>query len=174
MFRAYLCSMTSQCISAIAAVGKGLELGAGNDLMWHLPDDFAWFVQHTKGKPVIMGRKTMESLGKPLKNRLNIVITRNPDKVLEGFHAKSGIDEAVEYTKSQFIDEIFIIGGGEIYKQSMDIVNKLYITEVEGRFPAADTFFPAYDKSIWKESYRKHHPKDDRHAYAFDFVILEK
>jgi dihydrofolate reductase len=121
-----------------------------------------------------MGRKTMESLGKPLKNRLNIVITRNPDKVLEGFHAKSGIDEAVEYAKSQYNDEIFIIGGGEIYKQSMDIVNKLYITEVDGHFPSADTFFPSYDKSIWKESYRQHHPKDDRHDYAFDFVILEK
>ncbi len=174
MFRAYLCSMTSQCISAIAAVGKGLELGAGNDLMWHLPDDFAWFVQHTKGKPVIMGRKTMESLGKPLKNRLNIVITRNPDKVQEGFYGIDSVEKALEYAKSQYNDEIFIIGGGEIYKQSMEYINKLYITEVDSYFPSADTFFPTYDKSIWKETHRQHHPKDDRHDYAFDFVILEK
>jgi dihydrofolate reductase len=166
--------MTSQCISAIAAVGKGLELGAGNDLLWHLPDDFSWFVQHTRGKPVIMGRKTMQSLGKPLKNRLNIVITRNPESVQEGFYGTNSLENALEYAKSQYNDEIFIIGGGEIYKQSLDLLDKLYITEVEGNFPEADTFFPEFDKSLWKETFREHHPVDEKHQYAFDFVILEK
>ena len=166
--------MSSQCISAIAAIGKGLELGAGNDLLWHLPDDFSWFVQHTRGKPVVMGRKTMESLGKPLKNRLNIVITRNPAAVQEGFYGTDSIENAIQYAKSQYDDEIFIIGGGEIYKQSLTLVNKLYITEVDGYFPAADTFFPEYEKVNWKETFRQHHPKDDKHQYAFDFVILER
>ncbi|NBP06632.1 MAG: dihydrofolate reductase [Bacteroidetes bacterium] len=166
--------MSSHCISAIAAVGKGLELGAGNDLLWHLPDDFSWFVQHTRGKPVIMGRKTMQSLGKPLKNRLNIVITRNPESVQEGFYGTDSLENALEYAKSQYNDEIFIIGGGEIYKQSLDLLDKLYITEVEGNFPEADTFFPDFDKSLWKETFREHHRVDEKHQYAFDFVILEK
>lgn len=166
--------MSSHCISAIAAVGKGLELGAGNDLLWHLPDDFSWFVQHTRGKPVIMGRKTMQSLGKPLKNRLNIVITRNPDYAIEGFYAVDSLEKALEYVKSQYDDEIFIIGGGEIYKQSLDVLDKLYITEVDGFFPGADTFFPEYDKTRWNEIFREHHPIDEKHKYAFDFVILEK
>jgi dihydrofolate reductase len=166
--------MSSHCISAIAAVGKGLELGAGNDLLWHLPDDFSWFVQHTRGKPVIMGRKTMQSLGKPLKNRLNIVITRNPESVMEGFIATDSLENALQFAKSQFDDEIFIIGGGEIYKQSLDVLDKLYITEVDGFFPGADTFFPEYDKTRWNETYREHHPIDEKHKYAFDFVILKK
>lgn len=166
--------MSSQCISAIAAVGKGLELGAGNHLLWHLPDDFSWFVQHTRGKPVIMGRKTMESLGKPLKNRLNIVITRNHASVQEGFYGTNSIENAIQYAKSQYDDEIFIIGGGEIYLQSLPILNKLYLTEVDGYFPAADTFFPNFEKALWKETFRQHHSKDEKHEYAFDFVILEK
>jgi dihydrofolate reductase len=166
--------MSSHCISAIAAVGKGLELGAGNDLLWHLPDDFSWFVQHTRGKPVIMGRKTMQSLGKPLKNRLNIVITRNPECVVEGFYAVDSLEKALEYAKSQYDDEIFVIGGGEIYKQSLTLLDKLYITEVDGSFPGADTFFPEYDKALWNEVFREHHPTDEKHNYAFDFVILER
>jgi dihydrofolate reductase len=166
--------MSSHCISAIAAVGKGLELGAGNDLLWHLPDDFSWFVQHTRGKPVIMGRKTMQSLGKPLKNRLNIVITRNPECVIEGFYAVDSLEKALEYAKSQYDDEIFIIGGGEIYKQSLTLLDKLYITEVDGFFTGADTYFPEYDKTLWNEVFREHHPTDEKHNYAFDFVILER
>jgi dihydrofolate reductase len=131
-------------------------------------------VQHTRGKPVIMGRKTMQSLGKPLKNRLNIVITRNPESVQEGFYGTDSLENALEYAKSQYNDEIFIIGGGEIYKQSLDLLDKLYITEVEGYFPEADTFFPDFDKNLWKETFREHHPVDEKHQYAFDFVILEK
>jgi len=166
--------MSSHCISAIVAVGKGLELGAGNDLLWHLPVDFSWFVQHTRGKPVIMGRKTMQSLGKPLKNRLNIVITRNPECVTEGFYAVDSLENALYFAKSQCDDEIFIVGGGEIYKQSLEVLDKLYITEVDGYFPGADTFFPEYDKTSWKETFREHHPVDEKHKYAYDFVILEK
>lgn len=166
--------MSSHCISAIAAVGKGLELGAGNDLLWHLPDDFSWFVQHTRGKPVIMGRKTMQSLGKPLKNRLNIVITRNPENVIDGFYAVDSLEKSLEYAKSQHDGEIFIIGGGEIYKQSLAMLDKLYITEVDGHFPGADTFFPVYEKILWNEVFREHHSIDEKHKYAFDFVILER
>jgi len=173
IFRPYLCNMTMHRISAIAAVGKHLELGGGNELLWHLPDDFSWFIKHTKGKPVIMGRKTMESLGRPLKNRLNIVITRNPDSVIDGFYGVNSLESALEYAKSQYDDEIFIIGGGEIYNQSMGLLDRLYITEVDAAFPQADTFFPSY-KSGWKETFREHHPVDEKHQYSFDFVILDK
>lgn len=164
--------MQDAIISAIAAIGKNLELGASNQLLWHLPDDFAWFVKHTKGHPVVMGRKTMESLGKPLKNRKNIVISRQPNSILDGFEYAQGIEEAIKMARQDETDEIFIIGGGEIYAQAMKYTQRLYITEVQAAFPEADTHFPKWTGK-WKEIFREHHPSDERHDFAFDFVILE-
>lgn len=160
-------------ISMIAAVGEHLELGAGNDLMWHLPDDFRWFVNHTKGHPVIMGRKTMESLGKPLKNRTNIVISRNADSIQEGFEYAPSLDVAIERALALDAHEIFIIGGGQIYAEAMPLATRLYITRVKSIFPQADTFFPAIDTS-WKQVFQELHEKDEKHAHAFEFLIFEK
>lgn len=165
--------MSLPTISAIAAIGRQRELGAGNDLMWHLPDDFAWFVRHTRGHPVIMGRKTMQSLGKPLKNRQNIVISRQPELLLPDFIHASKLETALEMAAETGTDEIFIIGGGEIYRQSMHLLNRMYLTLVDATFPAADTFYPEWGQE-WKEVFREHHPADNKHDYAFDFVILEK
>jgi len=165
--------MSGPLISAIAALGENRELGAGNELLWHLPDDFAWFVKHTRGHPVIMGRKTMQSLGKPLKNRLNIAISRNPDTVAEGFVYAPDLEKALEQAGQEPTDEIFIIGGGEIYRQAMPLTQRLYLTEVKATFPVADTFFPEWGPN-WKESYREAHPADERHEFAFDFVILDR
>ncbi len=160
-------------VAAIAALGNNMELGAENQLLWHLPDDFAWFVKYTRGHPVIMGRKTMESLGKPLKNRLNIVISRQPESISEGFiHAKN-LEMAIEMAGKQETEEIFIIGGGEIYNQSLPHIDRLYLTLVRGSFPQADTFFPNWGEG-WTETFKEHHPADERHAYAFDFLILER
>jgi dihydrofolate reductase len=165
--------MPEAIISAIAAIGKNRELGAGNELLWHLPDDFAWFVKHTKGHPVIMGRKTMESLGKPLKNRKNIVISRNAQLIYPGFEHANSLEEAISLSKTEITDEIFIIGGGEIYTASLKILDRLYITEVNAAFANADTFFPEYGIG-WTEIFREHHAADEKHEYAFDFVILER
>lgn len=165
--------MGKPIVAAIAALGNNRELGAENQLLWHLPDDFAWFVKYTRGHPVIMGRKTMESLGKPLKNRLNIVISRHPDKITGGFHYADGLENALDTAKKHDSEEIFVIGGGEIYKQSLPHLKRLYLTLVDGHFPQADTFFPDWG-SGWTETFREHHPADERHAFAFDFLILEK
>lgn len=164
----------SSVISLIAAIGNNLELGANNELLWHLPDDFKWFVQRTKGHPVIMGRKTMESLGKPLKNRRNIVITRQDNLAFEGFDIVNSMDRALEIAaQSEGSDEIFIIGGGEIYKQSIENADRLYITKVLADFPEATAFFPVIPDH-WNVIYYEHRDMDENHKYPFDFMILEK
>lgn len=176
-------------ISMIAAVGENLELGAANALLWHLPDDFSWFIKHTKGKPLIMGRKTMESLGKPLKNRINIVLTSQTE-VLHGFELASNWEQALEMAEKALElkwttllemgeplpeeKEIMIIGGGEIYKQVLPFANRIYLTQVKAKFSYADTFFPVWDHALWSESFHETHEVDDRHQYAFDFKILKK
>ncbi|MCE2877779.1 MAG: dihydrofolate reductase [Bacteroidetes bacterium] len=176
-------------ISMIAAVGENLELGASNELLWHLPDDFAWFIKHTKGKPVIMGRKTMESLGKPLKGRTNIVLTSR-DEVLPGFEpakdweiAINLANIAIEQKQALALEagevvmgdpEIMIIGGGEIYKQALSFADRQYLTLVESSFDQADTFFPKWTDADWREDYRLHHGVDERHPFSFDFVILNR
>lgn len=175
----------------IAAVGENLELGAGNELLWHLPDDFAWFIKHTRGKPVIMGRKTMESLGKPLKGRTNIVLTSR-EFVMPGFQraenweqALAQATEAIEQKRAAqsisgdaealpVAEEIMIIGGGEIYKQALGFSNRLYLTFVKGSFDQADTFFPKWMMTEWQEGFREPHEVDERHSYSFEFVILNR
>ena len=175
----------------IAAVGENLELGAGNELLWHLPDDFAWFIRHTKGKPVIMGRKTMESLGKPLKNRTNIVLTSQAH-VLPGFERAENWEQALALAETAIEqkraanqgteegegvvvpDEIMIIGGGEIYKQALGFSNRLYITKVFQGFDGADTFFPRYSDDHWILDHCESHGIDEKHKFAFDLCILNR
>ena len=158
-------------VSIIAAIGINNELGAQNDLLWHLPTDFKWFISHTKGKPVIMGRKTMLSLGKPLKGRLNIVVTRGKFNV-DGFIFFNSIKEAIKYAQLEN-DEIMIIGGAEIYKQTIDLADKLIITRVHGAFEHADVFFPEIS-NCWELQSQVSHGVDENHAYAFDFQIFIK
>lgn len=173
----------------IAAVGENLELGAGNALLWHLPDDFSWFIKHTKGKALIMGRKTMESLGKPLKNRTNIVLT-SQSEVLAGFEIASHWEQALDMaakaldikwanalTMGEPISgekEIMIIGGGEIYKQALSFADRIYLTQVKAKFGNADTFFPSWDNAVWSEVFTETHEVDERHQFGFDFKILQR
>jgi len=163
-------------ISLIAALTENHVIGKDNDLPWHLPDDMKFFMETTKGHHVIMGRKNYESLPpkfRPLPNRTNIVVTRQKDFKATGCTVTHSLDEAVELAKKSNDPEIFIIGGADIFKQSMHLADRLYLTEIKTTLEG-DTYFPPVDKTAWKEVTRKHHPVDDRHAYPFDFVTYER
>ncbi|MDC7994582.1 dihydrofolate reductase [Altibacter sp. HG106] len=153
-------------ITLIAAAGENNELGKDNDLVWHLPDDFKRFKRLTTGHHIIMGRKTFESFPKPLPNRTHIVITRNRDYHRNGIIIVHTLSEAIEKVTED--DQPFIIGGGEIYRQSMEIARKIELTRVHGTF-AADTYFPEIPKKQWKLIETKSHEKDDKHAYRFTY-----
>ena len=130
-------------ISMIAAVGRNLELGKGNDLIWHFKEDMKFFKETTTGSSVIMGRKTFESLPKALPNRKNIVITNNRDYVADGGYVVNSIEKALELAG----DNAFIIGGGNIYSQFLPLADKIYLTEIEDECADADTYFPQFDKN---------------------------
>ncbi|MCM1115142.1 MAG: dihydrofolate reductase [Clostridium sp.] len=131
-------------ISIIAAVGKNLELGKGNDLIWHFKDDMKFFKETTMGNTVIMGRKTFESLPKALPGRQNIVITNNKAYSAEGAVVVNSIDEALEKAEK---DNVFIIGGGKIYSEFLRLADKLYLTEIDAECKDADTYFPSFNKA---------------------------
>lgn len=163
-------------ISLIAAVAKNGVIGKNNDLPWRLPDDMKFFMTTTKGHHVIMGRKNYDSLDekfKPLPGRTNIVVTRQKDLVAPGCVVVHGVDEGIEIARVQGEREAFIIGGAEIYRHTLSQAGRLYITEIDASVEG-DTFFPDFDKKRWKEISRTHHPADDRHRFAFDFVIYER
>lgn len=163
-------------VSMIAAVAKNGVIGKDNDLAWHLPDDMKFFKSQTKGHVVIMGRKNWDSLPpqwRPLPHRTNIVITRNPQIEAKGANVVTHLQAALHLAESLSEEEAYIIGGGEIYKLGFPYASKLYITEIDGT-PQGDTFFPEWDKTKWRETSRTHHPKDDSHAFDFDFVTYEK
>ena len=130
-------------VSIIAAVGRNLELGRGNDLIWHFKEDMKFFKETTMGSSVIMGRKTFESLPKALPGRKNIVITNNNSYSAEGAVTVHSVDEALKSADSQ---EVFVIGGGKIYELLLPVADKLYLTEIEAECPDADTYFPSFNK----------------------------
>ncbi|OGG08072.1 hypothetical protein A3D05_00330 [Candidatus Gottesmanbacteria bacterium RIFCSPHIGHO2_02_FULL_40_24] len=132
-------------ISVIAAIGENREIGIDNKLLWHIPEDMHHFKTITLGHPVIMGRKTFDSIGKPLLGRINIVLTKDRDFKAENVLVAHTIEEAISMGESRDTQEIFFIGGGEIYHQAIKFADKLYLTVVEGSFEA-DTFFPDYDE----------------------------
>ena len=133
-------------VSMIAAIGKNYELGKGNDLIWHFREDMKFFREITTGSTVIMGRKTFQSLPKALPNRRNIVITRNKSAVFEGAETAGGVEEALKAAEN---DNIFIIGGADIYEQFLPYADKLYLTEIEAECSEAEVFFPKFDKALF-------------------------
>lgn len=162
-------------VSLIAAVTKNRVIGRNNDLPWKLPDDMKYFMETTTGHAVIMGRKNFDSLPakfKPLKDRLNIVLTRNSD-LLKNFDVcvVSSIENA--FSKAPQDEEVFVIGGAEIFEQTLSKADRLYITEIDAVIEG-DVYFPRFDKNNWFEVSRKHHSADERHAYAFDFVVYHR
>ncbi len=162
-------------LSIIVAIGNNNVIGKrGGGLLWRLPADLKHFKDLTMGHPIIMGRKTFESIGRPLPGRTNIVITRQPDFKAEGIEVISSLESALALVASGQWLEVFIIGGGEIYSQSLPLANKLYVTEVHHDFPEGDVYFPAIDKNIWRETSRVKGPKDEKNIYDYNFVIYEK
>jgi dihydrofolate reductase len=160
-------------LTIIAAIGKNRELGANNDLLWNLPDEMAHFRNTTRGLSVVMGRKTFESIGKPLPNRCNIVLTRDEKLHIPGTITCTSLEEALILSKN-FGEELFVIGGSKIYEMSLPFAERMYLTIVDAAFPKADTFFPNFDKSRWQEVDRTHHKTDEKHKYAFDIITFER
>lgn len=139
-------------IAMIAAVGRNGAIGAEGELPWRLPSDFAFYKRTTMGKPLIMGRKTFQSIGKPLPGRTNIVVTRQKDYAPEGVEVfgdlRQALDRALDIAARDGVDEVFINGGGEIYRAAMAMAERLYVTHVDAE-PVGDTFFPAIDPEVW-------------------------
>ncbi|MCF2488259.1 dihydrofolate reductase [Dyadobacter sp. CY347] len=156
-------------ISIIVAVSENGVIGKDNQLLWRLPDDLKRFKQLTLGHPMIMGRKTFESIGKPLPGRTSIVITSQKDYDVEGVLVAHSLDEALDMARNAEESEAFVIGGGEIYKLAMPLADRLYVTEVETNIDG-DTFFAITDPDAWKESERIGHEADERHKWKFAFV----
>jgi len=160
-------------LTIIVAAGENNAIGKDNDLIWHLSDDLKRFKSLTNGHHIIMGRKTFESFPKPLPNRTHIVITRQKDyKAPEDVIIVNSLEDAIDAARSD--KQPFVIGGGEIYKQAMPLVNKLEITRVHSNFENADTYFPEIDKSQWQEVSRTTHDADEKHEYAFSFITYLK
>lgn len=153
-------------ITLIAAVAQNNALGKDNQLLWHLPDDFKRFKNITSGHYIIMGRKTFESFPKPLPNRTHVIITRQKEYKPEGCIVVNSLEEAIQSCPKQ--EDIFIIGGGEIYKQSIAIADKIDITRVHNSFEA-DTFFPEIEIEKWQLIFEEFHSKDERHDFDFTF-----
>ena len=158
-------------LAIVVAMGKNREIGADNQLLWHLKDDLLLFKRLTTSHPIIMGRKTYESIGRPLPNRRNIVVSRNMPKT-EGIEVVKSLEQALKVIEKEEI--AFIIGGGQIYQSALAIADKLYISFVDGSFDNADIFFPEVDFKEWKELSRLHFEADERNEFAFDFVELER
>lgn len=159
-------------ITLIAAAGQNNELGKDNDLLWHLPDDFKRFKSLTTGHYIIMGRKTFESFPKPLPNRTHIIITRNNNyNAPEGCIVVDSLVKAIEICPKN--ETTYIIGGGEIYKQSIEIADCIELTRVHHHFEA-DTFFPEIDLEKWELTKSEFHEIDDKHKYSFTFETYLK
>lgn len=156
----------------VVAMGEKNEIGFDNQLLWHLPKDLKHFKELTSDHPIIMGRKTYESIGKPLPNRTNIVISKKKNWFEEGILIVGSIKEAIKFAK-KINENIFIIGGGTIYEQTMDFVDKLEVTLVKAELKA-DTFFPKIDPKIWKLTEEVFHQKDDKNQYDFSFQTYQK
>lgn len=161
-------------VSHIVAVGNNNEIGKDNDLLWKMPNDMKFFMNTTMGHAVLMGRNTFESFGKrPLKNRTNIIITRQADYDAPNCVVVSSIDEGFEYARQQGEEELFVIGGGTIYEQSLPKTDRVYITRIDGAFDAT-VFYPKLNMEEWKTVHEDHRQKDDRHAYDYTFFTLER
>ena len=160
-------------LSLIVAADEHNVIGAGNKLLWSLPDDMKHFRELTRGHPVIMGRKTHESIGRVLPGRRNIVISRRKDLNIEGCDVVDSLDSAIELIKDDPSGEVFVIGGGEIYLQAMEKADRIYLTRVHGAF-VGDTSFPKIDDKKWREVSRDEHPEDETHEFALSFLTFEK
>ena len=158
--------------SIIVGIGNNREIGFKNQLLWHLPADLKMFKKVTMGCPIIMGRKTFESIGRPLPGRENIIITRNKDWKSNGCTVVHSLSEAFTAAEKTDTKEAFVIGGGEIYKQALEVCDKLYLSQIDFT-GEADTFFPDYSSFTWEKSHHEDFPAEgDKPSWSFS--VLEK
>ena len=161
-------------ISLIVAMAKNRVIGNNNEMPWHLPADFAYFKKITIGHPVIMGRKTFESIGRPLPGRRNIVVSRNPVFRADGAEVAASLQQAINACDNQTeYKEIFVIGGATLYAEALARVDRIYLTEVDAASDG-DTLFPALDKNQWREIARERREADEKNVHAMEFVALER
>ena len=157
-------------VTIVVAIADNYAIGKNNQLLWHMPADLKHFKQITTGHTVIMGRKTYDSVGKPLRNRRNIIITRQ-DITIEGCEVVKSIDDALALSANE--EEVFIVGGAEIYKIAMDKTDRIYLTIIHHSFDA-DTFFPEIDCMKWKETAREDHQPDEKNKFPYSFITLDR
>lgn len=157
-------------ISLIAAMAADRVIGMDNAMPWHLPADLAWFKRQTLDKPVIMGRRTWESIGRPLPGRLNIVISSKPGDA-EGVSWVTSIDEALQAAGE--VDEVMVIGGGRIYEQLLSRADRLYLTHIDAEV-VGDTTFPDFEPEEWQSTFSEFHDADEKNSHSFCFEILQR
>ncbi len=158
-------------LSIIVAMDKNRVIGRGDALPWHISSDLKHFKKITMGKPIIMGRKTHESIGRPLPGRENIILTRDKTYQAEGCTVLNSMEEIFEHCKD--IEEVMITGGAEIYKLILEQTSNLYLTEVHTEIKG-DTYFPEFDRSEWKEVSREDFKADEKNEFDYSFVLLER
>lgn len=158
-------------ISLIAAMAANRAIGLENRLPWHLPDDLKRFKALTMNHPIVMGRKTYDSIGKPLPGRNTIIVTRNADYAVPGCIAVNSLEAAL--TVSYADTEVFFVGGAELYRQALQIAHRIYLTEIQRVFDG-DAFFPEFDLTQWHETARERHRTDGDHSFEYHFVIYDR
>lgn len=154
-------------ISLVAALDRDYAIGRGNELPWKLPDDLKRFKALTLGKPVLMGRKTAQSLGRALPGRRNLVLTRSGRAPFDGMETVASFDEALAFAQGE---DLMVIGGGEVYALALPLAMHLHLTHVDTQVGDADAFFPRFEAGEWNVTRREAHPFDSKHAFAFEFV----
>ncbi len=166
-------------LSLIVAIAKNRVIGHQNKMPWHLPAELQYFKRVTMGHAIIMGRKTFESIGRPLPGRQNIVVTRNAEFTAAGVDVVHSVDAAIAISSSSATDDTsaqtgaFIIGGATLYAEALAYADKLYITEVDAA-PEGDTFFPALNQREWVETSRERREADDKNIFAVEYVVLNR
>ncbi len=155
----------------VVAIARNGVIGRNNQLPWRLPDDLAYFKRVTMGRPVIMGRRTHESIGKPLPGRRNIVVTRNPGYSAPGCTVVPSLEAA--YRAAGDVEEVYVIGGTSLFEAALPDAQRIHLTEVEADVEG-DTYFPEFDRSLWRETEISRHGADERHAYPFRIVQLDR
>ena len=158
-------------VSVIVAVAEGGVIGANGMMPWHISEDLRMFKRVTSGHPVVMGRRTFESLGRPLPGRTNVVVTRNPSWSSEGVRVAGSLENAVALFPPG--EEVFVIGGGEIYRQAMPLADRFYLTRIDAAYDG-DTFFPEWNEADWRLVSREHHAHGAEFPHPFEFQIYEK
>ena len=158
-------------LSLIVAMAKNRVIGADNRIPWHLPNELKLFKSLTMGHHIVMGRRTYESIGRLLPGRTTVIVTRQKDYAVEGAVVAHSVREAIDACKGD--DEIFVIGGADLFRETLPVADRLYLTTVDAE-PEGDTFMPAFDDSQWNETSAKSFDRDEKHAYSYRLSVLDR